>query len=83
MSTFTRCTSSGPSSWASWRTQLATSEELATMSRVDVDGATRWMSVGGGLVDVLRLEDVRSTLDDGPSDLPALSAWAYRTGLSI
>ncbi|WP_143712648.1 MULTISPECIES: hypothetical protein [unclassified Olsenella] len=53
------------------------------MSRVDVDGATRWMSVGGGLVDVSRLEDVRSTLDDGPSDLPALSAWAYRTGLSI
>lgn len=53
------------------------------MSRVDVDGATRWMSVGGELVDVSRLEDVRSALDDGPSDLPALSAWAYRTGLSI
>lgn len=53
------------------------------MSRADVDGATRWMSVGGGLVDVSRLEDVRSALDDGPSDLPALSAWAYRTGLSI
>ena len=52
-------------------------------SRVDVNGATRWVSVDGGLVDVSRLEDVRSTLEDGPSDLPALSAWAYRTGLSI
>ena len=52
-------------------------------SRVDVNGATRWMSVGCGLADVSRLEDVRSALDDGPSDLPALSAWAYRTGLSI
>lgn len=43
-------------------------------SRVDVNGATRWMSVGCGLADVSRLEDVRSALDDGPSDLPALSA---------
>ena len=53
------------------------------MSRVDVDGAARWLRAGGGLVDVSRLEDVRAALDDGPSDLPALSAWAYRTGLSI
>lgn len=52
-------------------------------SSVDVNGATGWMSVGCGLADVSRLEDVRSALDDGPSDLPALSAWAYRTGLSI
>lgn len=41
------------------------------------------MRVGDGLVDVSRLEDVRASLDDGPSDLPALAAWAYRTGLSI
>ena len=60
-----------------WRAQLATAGELAAASRVDVDGATRWMRVGDGL------EDVRASLDDGPSDLPALAAWAYRTGLSI
>lgn len=66
-----------------WRAQLATAGELAAASRVDVDGATRWMRVGDGLVDVSRLEDVHASLDDGPSDLPALAAWAYRTGLSI
>lgn len=66
-----------------WKAQLATAGELAAASRVDVDGATRWMRVGDGLVDVSRLEDVRASLDDGPSDLPALAAWAYRTGLSI
>lgn len=66
-----------------WRAQLATAGELAAASRVDVDGTTRWMRVGDGLVDVSRLEDVRASLDDGPSDLPALAAWAYRTGLSI
>ena len=56
-----------------WRAQLATAGELAAASRVDVDGATRWMRVGDGLVDVSRLEDVHASLDDGPSDLPALS----------
>ena len=66
-----------------WRAQLATPRELGSVSRVDVDGAARWLRAGGGLVDVSRLEDVRAALDDGPSDLPALSAWAYRTGLSI
>jgi hypothetical protein len=45
-----------------WRAQLATAEELSAASRVDVDGATRWMRVGGGMVDVSRLEDVRSAL---------------------
>jgi hypothetical protein len=66
-----------------WRAQLATPKELGSVSRVDVDGAARWLRAGGGLVDVSRLDDVRAMLDDGPSDLPALSAWAYRTGLSI
>ena len=35
------------------------------------------MRVGEGLA------DVHASLDDGPSDLPILAAWAYRTGLSI
>ena len=42
-------------------------------SSVDANGATRRMRVGDGLVDVSRLEDVRASLDDGPSDLPAVS----------
>lgn len=56
--------------------QLATTGELAA-SKMGVNGATRWMRVGEGLA------DVRASLDDGPSALPALAAWAYRTGLSI
>ena len=65
------------SSWhRGWRAQLATTGELAA-SKMGVNRATRWMRVGEGLA------DVHASLDDGPSDLPILAAWAYRTGLSI
>ena len=54
-----------------WRAQLATPKELGSVSRVDVDGAARWLRAGGGLVDVSRLDDVRAMLRIGQQNCPS------------